>query len=141
MANLERTFVRAGETVTIELRHEIASAEFHVISHLPGQADTTQRFTDQAEALAYFDFLEERLKGQKWNSEDGPGEQDPELSALYGLATPLVCPHCREWIRSVRVVRLSRQKVQFTSTLPRGGRALACANCDGILSLELTGLL
>lgn len=62
-------------------------------------------------------------------------------TGTYALDRPLFCPHCRERILSVHVVRLVRAQVSFTSTLPRGGRALACSACDGILSLELSGLI
>ena len=62
-------------------------------------------------------------------------------SGIYTLEQPLYCPHCRQRIQSIYVVRLTRAHVPFTSTLPRGGRAIACSECDGILTLELSGLL
>ncbi len=49
--------------------------------------------------------------------------------------------HCREPIRSLRVLRLTRTQVSFTSPLPRGGRALVCPLCERIISAELSGLL
>ncbi len=60
--------------------------------------------------------------------------------ALYTLEQPARCPFCRAPIRTVRVVRLSRSQVAFTSTLPRGGRAMVCPECDRILSMELATL-
>ena len=61
--------------------------------------------------------------------------------AEYTLELPARCPHCREPIHSVRVVRMTRAKVQFTSTLPRNGRAFVCPQCERLLSLELSGII
>jgi hypothetical protein len=61
--------------------------------------------------------------------------------ASYTLETLARCPHCREPIRSVRVIGLTRTQVSFTSTLPRKGRVITCPECDCILSAELTGLV
>ncbi len=49
--------------------------------------------------------------------------------AEYTLELPARCPHCREPIHTIRVVRMTRSKVQFTSTLPRSGRAFVCPGC------------
>ena len=61
--------------------------------------------------------------------------------AVYKLELPARCPHCREPIRTVRVLRLTRTQVAFTSALPRGGRVIVCPACERILSAELSGLL
>jgi hypothetical protein len=61
-----------------------------------------------------------------------------QSTALYSLEIPARCPHCREPIRTVRVLRMTRTQVAFTSTLPRGGRAIACPQCESILSIELS---
>jgi hypothetical protein len=61
-----------------------------------------------------------------------------QSTALYSLEKAARCPHCREPIRTVRVLRMTRTQVAFTSTLPRGGRAIACPQCEGILSIELS---
>lgn len=63
-----------------------------------------------------------------------------QSGAVYTFDDPARCPSCRKPIRTVRVVRLSRTQVAFTSTLPRSGRALVCPNCAHILSVELAGL-
>jgi hypothetical protein len=57
--------------------------------------------------------------------------------AVYTLELPAHCPHCRELIRSVRVYRLKRTQVTFTSPLPRGGRAIVCSACHTILSADV----
>ena len=62
-------------------------------------------------------------------------------AASYTLESPARCPHCREPIRSVRVIALLRAQVSFTSTLPRKGRAIVCPECERILSVELSGLV
>ena len=64
-----------------------------------------------------------------------------QAAAVYTLDIPARCPHCREPIRTVRVVRMARTQVSFTSTLPRGGRVMACPQCERILSIELSTLL
>jgi hypothetical protein len=62
-------------------------------------------------------------------------------TAQYELEQPAKCPFCRATIRTLRVLRLTRTQVSFTSTLPRGGRALICPECDRILSAECSGLI
>jgi hypothetical protein len=61
--------------------------------------------------------------------------------ATYELEQPAKCPHCRAHIRTLKVVKLTRSRVSFTSTLPRGGRALVCPECDSIISAEASGLI
>jgi hypothetical protein len=61
--------------------------------------------------------------------------------AIYTLELPVRCPHCRDSIRTLRVLKLARTQVSFTSTLPRNGRAFACPQCEKLLSVELSGIL
>src|SRR5688572_21407181 len=65
---------------------------------------------------------------QEWQGQSG--------GAVYALEQPARCPFCREIIRTVRVLRLKRSQVAFTSTLPRGGRVIVCSACDGIISAD-----
>jgi hypothetical protein len=60
--------------------------------------------------------------------------------AVYMLELPARCPYCKEQIRTIRVLRLKRTQVTFVSTLPRGGRAIVCPECERILSVELSTL-
>lgn len=60
--------------------------------------------------------------------------------AEYVLESPLACPKCQAEISSLRVVRLLRGKVNFTSTLPRKGYVVLCPECQGILSATLGGI-
>ena len=68
---------------------------------------------------------------------------EPELmegvdsEAAYTLERDVRCPACREEISELRVVRLLRTRVNFTSTLPRRGRVMACPRCATLLSGEL----
>jgi hypothetical protein len=62
-------------------------------------------------------------------------------AGIYTMDEPARCPHCREPIRSIKVLRLVRSQAPFISTLPRGGRVLVCPACEGILSAELSGLI
>jgi hypothetical protein len=62
-------------------------------------------------------------------------------AAMYDLESPARCPFCRETLRSLRVIRLTRTQAPFTSTLPRGGRVVVCPACDRILSADVSGIL
>jgi DNA-directed RNA polymerase subunit RPC12/RpoP len=66
--------------------------------------------------------------------------QGDRFEAVYRLEMPVKCPYCRETVATLRAVRLLRDTVNFTSTLPRRGRIVACPNCDSILPAELTNL-
>ncbi len=70
-------------------------------------------------------------------SEELVGSRDAE--AEYTLEYPVRCPCCAAEIEMVKVVRLLRTKVNFTSTLPRRGRAIICPACQKVLSMELSG--
>jgi hypothetical protein len=61
--------------------------------------------------------------------------------ASYDLELPARCPHCRDPIRTLKIVKLSRSKVSFTSTLPRSGRAIVCPQCECIVSADISGLI
>jgi hypothetical protein len=63
------------------------------------------------------------------------------IGATYTLEAPVRCPHCHESIRVLRVFRLSRTQVSFTSPLPRAGRVIICPQCERIVSAELGGLI
>jgi len=75
------------------------------------------------------------------STEDAEVPEGWTAGAIYTLEQPVRCPHCREIVRSLRVVRLLRTQARFTSTLPRAGRAIICPQCEKILSVELAGLL
>ena len=47
-------------------------------------------------------------------------------------------PALQELIRSLRVLRLKRTQVSFTSPLPRGGRVIVCTACLAIISADVT---
>jgi hypothetical protein len=68
-------------------------------------------------------------------------ESAREDEAEYTVEYPVKCPYCGEDVESLRVARLLRTKVNFTSTLPRRGRVLSCPNCRKIVSAELAGLM
>jgi hypothetical protein len=65
---------------------------------------------------------------------------DDRFEAVYRLETPVKCPHCGETVSTLKAVRLLRDTVNFTSTLPRRGRVLSCPSCQAILPAELTNL-
>lgn len=60
--------------------------------------------------------------------------------AEYLLEAPLKCPHCKQEITTVQVVRLLRSRVNFVSTLPRRGHVIVCPECHCPLSAELGGM-
>jgi hypothetical protein len=59
----------------------------------------------------------------------------------YDLELPAHCPHCCEPIRTLKVLRLTRGRVSFISSLPRVGRAIVCPLCDRIIAADLSGLI
>ena len=61
------------------------------------------------------------------------------VEAEYTLEHRVRCPYCSTDLDSIKVVRLLRTRVNFTSTLPRRGRVLACPSCQRIISAELAG--
>jgi hypothetical protein len=64
-----------------------------------------------------------------------------QSGALYTLEAPVICPECEAEIQTLRVLRVLRTQVSFTSTLPRRGYVILCPDCDRILSAELSGLV
>jgi CheY-like chemotaxis protein len=67
-----------------------------------------------------------------------PSANDAKIEAEYTLETPVRCPACGERIATLKAVRLIRAQVNFTSTLPRRGRVLACPHCLAVIPAELT---
>jgi CheY-like chemotaxis protein len=64
--------------------------------------------------------------------------QQEKIDAEYTLETPVRCPACGERITTLKAVRLIRAQVNFTSTLPRRGRVIACPCCLAVIPAELT---
>ncbi len=160
---MQATFRRGTEELTLLLRQEFATGEYLIVSVFPTGKEQAERFGNQDQAVAYFKFMEDRLRAQQWRYANAPepakaptlpppppAPEEPrptagveardidEDSARYVLGRPLSCPHCHEWIREIHIVRLTREHVPFTSTLPRSGRALVCPSCEGLLSAELS---
>ena len=69
-----------------------------------------------------------------------PSRVAVDSEAAYALEAEVACPSCQDRITELRVVRLLRTKVNFTSTLPRRGRVMVCPNCATVLSAELGSL-
>lgn len=63
---------------------------------------------------------------------------ETKIDTEYVLEAPVRCPACGERITSLKAVRLVRTQVNFTSTLPRRGRVLACPHCHAVVPAELT---
>ena len=61
-----------------------------------------------------------------------------KIDAEYTLECPVRCPSCGERISNVKAVRLVRTQVNFTSTLPRRGRVIACPLCHAAIPGELS---
>lgn len=72
----------------------------------------------------------------------GPGLEQEEASrdseAEYTLEFAATCPHCARDVKTLKVARLLRTRVNFVSTLPRRGRVVMCPHCRAIVSAELT---
>jgi DNA-binding response OmpR family regulator len=69
---------------------------------------------------------------------EGLPTDEQELEAEYTLESPVRCPACGERTNSFKAIRLIRAQVNFTSTLPRRGRLLACPHCLAVIPGELT---
>lgn len=67
-----------------------------------------------------------------------PASAIDKMEAQYMLEYPVRCPVCGERLTTVKAVRLIRTQVNFTSTLPRRGRVIACPHCLAIIPAELT---
>jgi hypothetical protein len=67
---------------------------------------------------------------------DDPSRQS---EAEYTLEYPARCPHCAAELEALRVARLLRTRVNFTSTLPRRGHVISCPECSTIIAAELVG--
>jgi len=61
-----------------------------------------------------------------------------KVEAEYTLESPVRCPACGERMTSLKAVRLVRAQVNFTSTLPRRGRVVACPHCLAVVPAELS---
>ena len=68
-----------------------------------------------------------------------PVPQPPAFEAEYAIESPLRCPHCKESISTLQVLRIVRTRVNFVSMLPRRGYVVVCPACHQILSAELAG--
>lgn len=68
--------------------------------------------------------------------EQGDSFRDSE--AEYTLEFPATCPRCGHVVKTLKVARLLRTRVNFVSALPRRGRVLMCPHCLAIVSAELT---
>jgi DNA-binding response OmpR family regulator len=60
------------------------------------------------------------------------------FEAEYALETPVRCPSCGEQVTTLAAIRLVRNQVNFTSTLPRRGRVIVCPQCCTMVPAELT---
>jgi DNA-binding response OmpR family regulator len=61
-----------------------------------------------------------------------------KIEAEYTLECPVRCPSCGETLTAVKAIRLLRARVNFTSTLPRRGRLVACPHCLAVIPAELS---
>ena len=95
------------------------------------------------EALESTEPVEADEPAEVYDLSDAQSEIPAEwkTAASYTLEFPAKCPHCRELLNSLRVMRLGRSQASFTSTLPRSGHVLACPLCERIISAELSGLI
>ena len=83
--------------------------------------------------------------GQTLSEDESPSmdqavsnEHEWKSEAEYTLEFPVKCSACGERITTVKAVRLLRAHVNFTSTLPRRGRMVACPHCLAAIPAELT---
>lgn len=70
--------------------------------------------------------------------QEAPVADATKIDAEYTLESPVRCSVCGERIVTLKAVRLVRTQVNFTSTLPRRGRVIACPHCLALIPAELT---
>jgi CheY-like chemotaxis protein len=63
---------------------------------------------------------------------------EERIEVEYTLESPVRCPACGERIVTLKAIRLVRTQVNFTSTLPRRGRVIACPICLAVVPAELS---
>jgi len=106
---------------------------------LPAGAEQCPTCFEAVEELVELDD-DEAGEAYQLPEESGEIPTEWEGGAVYMLELPARCPFCKEQIRTIRVLKLKRTQVTFVSTLPRGGRAIICPECERILSVELSAL-
>jgi hypothetical protein len=87
------------------------------------------------------DAREAEAPGEPLNAAGESALGRGQSGALYTLEAPVTCPECASEITTLRVLRVLRTQVSFTSTLPRRGYVILCPDCERILSAELSGLV
>jgi hypothetical protein len=60
-------------------------------------------------------------------------ESEVDFEAEYTLESTVKCAHCKASLDTVRVVRLLRRRVNFTSSLPRRGYVVVCPSCQTVI--------
>jgi hypothetical protein len=60
-------------------------------------------------------------------------EPEVDFEAEYALESPVNCSQCKASLDAVRVVRLLRRRVNFTSSLPRRGYLVVCPKCSTVI--------
>ena len=96
---------------------------------------------DQFDTKEKFDAKRPLESAHKVDINRQVGSQRHVDGALYTLEFPVMCPHCDAQITTLRVFRLLRTHVSFTSTLPRKGYVIVCPECERPISSELSGLI
>jgi hypothetical protein len=96
---------------------------------------------DQFDPKEKFDAKRPLESPRKMDIPHQLGSQRHADGALYTLEFPVTCPHCDAQITTLRVFRLLRTQVSFTSTLPRKGYVIVCPECERPISSELSGLI
>ena len=84
-----------------------------------------------------------RRRPDRARAADPTARQAAERGAVYSLEFPTRCPQCCTEISTVRVSRLLRTQVSFTSTLPRKGYIIVCPrmrrhSVGGAVRVDLT---
>ena len=123
---------------TIRQTRELGAADYLSKPIKPGQLlEVVRRVfaASQEQAVTAEDSASPESAAELTSAQDS---SDQNIEAEYTLETPLRCPGCGERIATLKAVRLIRAQVNFTSTLPRRGRVVACPHCLSVLPAELT---
>ena len=117
---------------TIHQSHELGAVDYITKPIKPEQLLQVVR-----RAITLSDVVSVRSEASKSPLQEQRTSSD-KIEAEYTLESPVRCPACGERFTTVKAVRLIRTQVNFTSTLPRRGRVIACPICLAVIPAELT---
>ena len=109
--------------------------------------DATPRGPDWTSPLGQFPAMPPTHDSDLSKQDNTESPEAPEAvrktlgGAVYTMESRARCPQCEREISTLRVLRVVRTQVTFTSTLPRKGYVVICPECEHVISAELSGVI